>query len=59
MRQLGDLLVWFMLVTVLIGVVYLTPKIARYTSNEFLLTRKKALDSSTAMKVITLPDQSE
>lgn len=59
MRQLGDLLVWFMLMTVVFGVVYFTPKIAQYTSSESRPTRKTALDSSMALQVLALPDQSE
>jgi hypothetical protein len=34
MRQIGDLLVWFVLVAVLAGVVYVTPKIAQFVSDE-------------------------
>jgi len=34
MRQLGDLLVWFVMVGVLIVVVYFTPKFAQYMSSE-------------------------
>jgi len=59
MRQLGDLLVWFMLVTVLLGVVYFTPKMAQYTSSESRPTRKTELNSSMTLQVIALPDQSE
>ena len=34
MRQIGDLLVWFVLVAVLAGVVYVTPKVAQFVSDE-------------------------
>jgi hypothetical protein len=34
MRQIGDLLVWFVLVAVLAGVVYITPKVAQFVSDE-------------------------
>jgi hypothetical protein len=34
MRQLGDLLVWCVLVTVLAAAVYFTPKFAEYMSDE-------------------------
>jgi hypothetical protein len=34
MRQIGDLLVWFVLVVVLAGVVYVTPKVAQFVSEE-------------------------
>jgi hypothetical protein len=34
MRQVGDLLVWFVLVAVLAGVVYVTPKVAQFVSDE-------------------------
>jgi hypothetical protein len=59
MRQLEDLLVWFLLVAVLLGVVYFTPKIAQYTWSEFRPMRKTAFDSSVTLHILALPDQSE
>jgi hypothetical protein len=34
MRQIGDLLVWVVLIIVLAGVVYFSPQLGRYVSGE-------------------------
>ncbi len=34
MRQIGDLVVWCVLVAVLAGVVYVTPRVAQFISDE-------------------------
>jgi hypothetical protein len=55
MRQIGDLLVWFVLVAVLAGVVYVTPKVAQFVSDEngpkhaFSANRNLALSVTTSL----------
>jgi hypothetical protein len=34
MRQIGDLLIWFVLIVVLAGVVYFSPRLGQYVSGE-------------------------
>jgi hypothetical protein len=59
MRQLGDLLVWFVMVGVLIVVVYFTPKFAQYMSSENQPTLSAGSDRSLALHLIHSPEQAE
>ncbi len=59
MRQLGDLLVWFVMVGVLIAVVYFTPKFAQYMSSENQPTQSAGSDRSLALHLIHSPEQAE
>jgi hypothetical protein len=51
MRQIGDLLVWFVLVAVLAGVVYVTPKVARFVSDENGPKQAHSSDRNLALNV--------
>ena len=51
MRQIGDLLVWFVLVAVLAGVVYVTPKVARFVSDENGPKHAHSSDRNLALNV--------
>jgi hypothetical protein len=53
MRQIGDLLVWFVLVAVLAGVVYLTPKFARYMSTDDGATQDHPSTRRLALNVVS------
>jgi hypothetical protein len=58
MRQIGDLLVWFVLVAVLAGVVYVTPKVARFVSDENAPKQAYSLDRNLALNAaISLEDE--
>ena len=59
MRQLGDLLVWFVMVGVLIAVVYFTPKFAQYMSSESQPTQSARSDRSLALHLMPSPEQAE
>ncbi len=59
MRQLGDLLVWFAVIGVLIAVVYFTPKFAQYMSSESPPTQSARFDRSLALHVTPPPEQTE
>jgi hypothetical protein len=56
MRQIGDLLVWFVVVMVLAGVVYFTPKVAQYVSAENRPVPDAALTRGLAFNPTPLPD---
>jgi hypothetical protein len=51
MRQIGDLLVWLVLVAVLGGVVYVTPKVARFISDENAPKQAYSSDRNLALNV--------
>jgi len=55
MRQLGDLLVWFAMIGVLIAVVYFTPKFAEYMSRESQSAKGARFDRSLALHVTPPP----
>ena len=59
MRQLGDLLVWFAMIGVVIAVVYFTPKFAQYMSSEGQPTQSARFDRSLALRVTPPPEQTE
>ena len=59
MRQLGDLLVCFVIIGVLIAVVYFTPKFAQYMSSENQPRQSAGSDRSLAMRLIHFPEQAE
>jgi hypothetical protein len=59
MRQLGDLLVWFAMVGILIAVVYFTPKFAQYMSSESQPTQSARSDRSLALHLMPSPEQAE
>ena len=59
MRQLGDLLVWFAMIGVLVAVVYFTPKLADYMSSENQSAQAARYDRSLALHVLPPPEQSE
>ena len=59
MRQLGDLLVWFAMIGVLIAVVYFTPKFAQYMSSESQPTQSARSDRSLALHLMPSPEQAE
>jgi hypothetical protein len=56
MRQIGDLLVWFVLVAVLAGVVYLTPKVAQYVSAESEPVQNASWKRDIAFNQVLSPD---
>ncbi len=51
MRQLKDLLVWFAMIGVLFVVVYFTPKLAEYMSNDSQPTPLGGSDHSIALRL--------
>ena len=57
MRQIGDLLVWFVLVAVLAGVVYVTPKVAQFVSDENAPKRAYSPGRNLALNVPVSPDE--
>lgn len=58
MRQIGDLLVWFVLVAVLAGVVYVTPKVAQFVSDENGPKQAYSSDRNLALSAaVSLPDE--
>jgi len=59
MRQLGDLLVWFAMVGVLIAVVYFTPKFAEYMSRENQFPQAARFDRGLALHVTPSQEQAE
>jgi len=59
MRQLGDLLVWFAMIGVLIAVVYFTPKFAQYMSSESQPTQNARADRSLALRLTPSPAQAD
>jgi hypothetical protein len=59
MRHLGDLLVWFAMIGVLIAVIYFTPKFAQYFSSENQSTQSARSDRSLALRLIPSPEQAE
>jgi hypothetical protein len=59
MRQLGDLLVWFAMIGVLMAVVYFTPKFAQYMSSESQFTQSAGSDHSLALHLMPSPEQAE
>jgi hypothetical protein len=58
MRHLGDLLVWFALIGVLVAVIYFTPRFAQYMSSENL-PENVASDRSLAWHTVLPPEQAE
>jgi hypothetical protein len=59
MRQLGDLLVWFAMIGVLIAVVYFTPKFAQYMSSESQPTQITGANRSLALHLMPSPAQAQ
>jgi hypothetical protein len=59
MRQVGDLLVWFAMIGILIAVVYFTPKFAQYMSSESQVTQSARSDRSLALHLMPSPEQAE
>jgi hypothetical protein len=59
MRQLGDLLVWFAMIGILIAVVYFTPKFAQNMSSESQPTQSARSDRSLALRLMPSPEQAE
>jgi hypothetical protein len=59
MRQIGDLLVWFVVVMVLAGVVYFTPKLAQYASAENRHAPDAIWKHYVAFNPAPLPDSPE
>jgi len=59
MRHLGDLLVWFALIGVLVAVIYFTPRLAQYMSSENLPAQSVASDRSLALHTVLPPEQAE
>jgi hypothetical protein len=58
MRQIGDLLVWFLLVAVLAGVVYVTPKVAQFVSDENGPKHAYSSNRGLALNVaVSLPEE--
>lgn len=59
MRQLGDLLVWFAMIGVLMAVLYFTPKFAQYMSGENQPGQSAGSDHSLALRLIDSPERAE
>lgn len=59
MRQLGDLLVWFVMIAVLVAVLYFTPKFAQYMSSENQPTQLAGSDHSLALRLTDSPERAE
>ncbi len=59
MRQLGDLLVWFTMIGVLIAVVYFTPKFAQYMSSESQTTQEASANRNLALHLLPSPGQAQ
>ena len=57
MRQIGDLLVWFVLVAVLAGVVYVTPKVAQFVSDANGSKQATSSDRNLALNVAISVEQ--
>ena len=58
MRQLGDLLVWFVMVGGLVAVVYFTPKFAQYMSRGNRPTQSAGW-MQRCLALFPLPEQAE
>jgi hypothetical protein len=59
MSQLKDLLVWVVMVSVLVAVVYFTPQIARYVSSENHSRPATEFDHSLALNLADPVDADE